>query len=184
MRPGITLRALSPTGSEVASRMSPARIPMRKAQPTSARTRGVSNSTGRQSAARRHSHGAAFGVNRFHHRVENIFEAHQLRDRFLLRRVITSCGVPWATIRPRIEHNHALAQGEDFLAAVRHIKNRNSVDAIPLAQIVHDARLGRGVERRQRFVEEQHGGIGDQGSRQRDALALSAGNLARLRFAR
>src|SRR6516165_1794344 len=43
--PGSRLRALSPSGRCVASRISPARMPIRRRAPASARTRGVSSST-------------------------------------------------------------------------------------------------------------------------------------------
>ena len=79
-----------------------------------------------------------------------------------------------------VEDQHALAQGENFFAAVSDIEDGNAVSLIPLAQIVDDLRLGRGIERGQRFVEQQNGGIGDERSGQSGALAFSPGNLSRV----
>ena len=41
-------------------------------------------------------------------------------------------------------------------------------------------RFGRSIERRQRFIEKQYGGIGHKRSRQGSALAFSAGDLLRV----
>ncbi len=64
-----------------------------------------------------------------------------------------------------VEHNHALAEGKNFLAAVGDIKDGNAVSLIPGAEIVDDLALGRGIERRQRFVQQQQFGISHQRSR-------------------
>ena len=83
---------------------------------------------------------------------------------------------PSATIRPRLEHDDALAEGEDLAVRVRDVQNRNAVRGVPGAQVVDDARRGRVIERRQRLVEQQHRRIGDERTRQRDALAFAAGD--------
>ena len=48
---------------------------------------------------------------------------------------------------------------------------------IPAPQVVEDLRLGRGVQRGEWFVEQEHAGVSHQRSRQRDALAFSAGDF-------
>jgi len=53
---------------------------------------------------------------------------------------------------PGVENNHTLAQGKDFLAAVRHIKDGNVVSLIPLTQIVNNFRFRGRVQRSQRLV--------------------------------
>ena len=108
-------------------------------------------------AVSRHAagHGAAFGTDRLHDGIKNIFEADQLRDRFLLWRCDDFVGSALGNDASGVEHDHALAQGKNFLPAVRDIKNRNAVGLVPLAQIVDDLRLSGCVERGQRFVQKQ-----------------------------
>ena len=43
--------------------------------------------------------------------------------------------------------------------------------------VLHDSMLGHGVQRRGRLVQDQHLRISDQGARDRDALALTAGEV-------
>ena len=65
--------------------------------------------------------------------------------------------------------------GEGFRLVVGHenrgdtdpVLDRRQLDAHVFAQV--------GVERRERFVEQQHVGFDDDGARQRDALLLAAG---------
>ncbi len=180
MRPGITLRALNPTGGAVASRMSPARIPTRNAEPTPARTSGVSSSTGPLSPARRHDMVPRSGCTAsttaskmFSKPTSCATVSCEARCYDFVRRALghDASGV---------EDDHALAQGKDFFPTMRDIKDGNAVSLVPLAQIIKDLRLGRSVERGQRFVQEQNGGIGHQGSRQRRALAFSARDLSRV----
>ncbi len=117
---------------------------------------------------------------RLHHGVEHVFETYQLSDRFLQRCRDDFVRRALGDDASGVEDNHALAQGKNFFAAVRDIKDGDAVSLVPLAQIVDDRCLRRSVERGQRFIEKQHGGIGHQGSRQCRALALSAGNFSRV----
>src|ERR1700691_264855 len=83
----------------------------------------------------------------------------------------------WRTLRDDaalVQHQHAFAERQHFLATVRDIENRNAVRLIPAPQIVEDLRFGRGVESRKRFVEQEDARVGYQSSRQGHALALSA----------
>ncbi len=102
---------------------------------------------------------------RLHDGVENVFEAHQLRDRFLQGRGDDFVRCALGHDASGFEDNDALAQGKYFFPAVGYIKDGNAVSLIPLAEIVDDLRLGGGVERGQRFVEQQHGRIGYKGAR-------------------
>jgi len=61
---------------------------------------------------------------------------------------------------------------------MRDVKNRDALRAIPLLEIVNNVGLRGRVERGQRFIQKQELWIGDQGSSQRDSLALSAGDVA------
>jgi hypothetical protein len=80
----------------------------------------------------------------------------------------------------RIEDNHALAQSKNFLAAVGDIKDGDAVSLIPAAQVVDDRCLRRSVERGQRFIKKEQGGIGHQSPRECRALALSSGDFSRV----
>ena len=102
---------------------------------------------------------------RFHDGVECVFEAYQLSDRFLQRRRDDFVRSALCNDASRIEDNHALAQGKDFLAAVGDIKDGDAVSLIPIAQVVDDRCLRRSVERGQRFIEKQQRGIGHQSPR-------------------
>src|SRR5271166_3733789 len=76
-----------------------------------------------------------------------------------------------------VEYDDSLAEGEDFVAAMGHVEDRDAVGAVPFAQILDYQRLGWGIESGQRFIEKQNFGICDQRSRQSDTLALSARNF-------
>lgn len=98
MVPGRMLRALRPRGFSVASRRSPARIPTRKCEPTSARTRGVSNSTvvlaRRQVMVPRASCRAWTVASKVFSSPERLATVSDRGAR------MTSCGRPCATILP------------------------------------------------------------------------------------
>ena len=51
--------------------------------------------------------------------------------------------------------------------------------ALHVAQLLAHLDAQELVERRKRFVEQQHARLGDRGARQRDALLLAAGKLRR-----
>ncbi len=72
-----------------------------------------------------------------------------------------SLRLPAATgIAALFHHQHAFAQRNHFLAAVCDMQDRNAVRLIPAPQIVEDLRLGRGLQSRKRFVEQEHTWIG------------------------
>jgi hypothetical protein len=111
--------------------------------------------------------------------IENILEADKLRHGFepwcphyLMRR-------PARNGAPIFENDHLLAQRKHLVPAVRDIHDRDSMLLVPGAQIIHNLRLGGGIERRQRFVQQKDSGIDHQGAGQRDSLPLSTRNLPR-----
>jgi hypothetical protein len=59
------------------------------------------------------------------------------------------------------------------------VEHRNLAVGDPHAQVVHDLRLRAGIERRERFVEQQRARLGDERAGKRDALLLAAGKLRR-----
>jgi len=76
-----------------------------------------------------------------------------------------------------IEDDCAFSQGENFFPAVRDVENGNAMALVPLAQVIDDAQLDGGVKRSQGLVQEQNSGVEHQGPRQRNPLALPAGNF-------
>src|SRR5262249_30758772 len=78
-------------------------------------------------------------------------------------------------------HGHdTFAQGLDFIAVVRHIKDGDGSRRIPPLQVVENRGLQPLVKSGERLIQQQHAGIGDQGARQSDALLFAAGNLSGL----
>ena len=67
------------------------------------------------------------------------------------------------------------------LVVVGHEQRRQPELAQQLLQLAAHGRLRVRVERRERLVEQQHAGVARERPRQRDALALAAGELGRLR---
>ena len=93
---------------------------------------------------------------------------------------ITSCGVPVGEHAAALEDDDPFAEREDFAVRMRHVQDGNVVRRVPGAQVLDDPRLRGVIEAGQRLVEQQHLRIGDERTRQRGALALAAGNRARL----
>ena len=124
-------------------------------------------------------HGAALFVGGDNGGVENVFEPGKVRDGFLARRVHHFVRRALREHAALIKDDDAFAESKDFLAAVRDVKNRNAVGAVPGAQVVEDVSLGGRVERSERFVQQQDAGIGHERARQGDPLALASGNFLR-----
>src|SRR5437764_15022926 len=79
-----------------------------------------------------------------------------------------------------IENQYALTQCKHFFPAVGYVKDGNAVSPIPKAQVFDDGGVSGSIECGQWFVEQQHGGIRDQGTSQRRTLAFSPGNVMRI----
>ena len=82
------------------------------------------------------------------------------------------------------EHDHTVGELQRLLLVVRH-EHRGDVDLLvqltkPAPQLL--AHLG--VERAERLVEQQNARLDGERTRERDALALAAGQLGRQTFAR
>src|SRR5271154_2308964 len=112
--------------------------------------------------------------------VEDVLEAYDLRDRFVTRRREYELRHPLGEDASAFEHYHAFAERKRFFGGVGHVEDWNFVGRIPRAEVVEDFRFGRVVERGQRLVEQQCGGIRHQRSGEGCTLALAAGNLAGL----
>ena len=83
------------------------------------------------------------------------------------------------TSLPGVQLDHAVAARRDR-AVVGHEHERRAVRGIEVEQELDHARAGRRVEVAGRLVGEQHGGPRHEGARDRDALLLAAGELARV----
>ena len=82
---------------------------------------------------------------------------------------------------PRRHHDHAVAEHERLAHVVRDEDHRLAVShPDPLQQQVHVAARLR-VERSERLVHEQHGGVDRERPRELDAHAHAAGELVRER---
>ena len=99
----------------------------------------------------------------------------------LLSRRIENCARTSLLNNPSVvESDDAFAEGVDFGAIVRDIKNRDLVRGVPGTQIGDDGVLEFGVEARKRFVEKQDARVGNKGTCQCDALRFAAGKLGGL----
>ena len=76
-------------------------------------------------------------------------------------------------------HDQAVGHDQRFFLVVRHHHRRDAELVLQLADLDAHGLAQLGVEVRQRLVEQQHVGPDDQRARQRDALLLAAGELAR-----
>jgi hypothetical protein len=85
--------------------------------------------------------------------VKDILEACQLRHRLLSRGAHDFVRASLREDAPSVQDQHSLSEGKYFFPAVRYIKNRNSMLAIPLTQITHNSCLGCYIQCSQRFVE-------------------------------
>ena len=87
---------------------------------------------------------------------------------------ITSCGRSGREHAATLEHDDPFAEREDFAVRMRDVQDGDVVRRVPGAQILDDPRLGGVIEAGQRLVEQQHLRIGDERTRQRGALTLTA----------
>ncbi len=78
------------------------------------------------------------------------------------------------------EHGDAIAQRERLVLVVGDEDERDTDAALHLLELPLHLLAQLGVERAQRFVEQQHAGTVDQRTRQGNALALAAAELRRL----
>ena len=120
--------------------------------------------------AQPHAHDAIGLAEIKHSSAQQIFKTSGLRKALAARRFEHLHGRAAADNASVLEHDHALAQRIHFLAAVRDVQNGYALGCIPGAQIVQDRGFQRRVQSRQRLIEEQHAGLGDERSCQGDAL--------------
>ena len=82
---------------------------------------------------------------------------------------------------PVDDHAHALREGRRVLEVVRDEQDRDAEPGEQVVQLGADRRLRVRVERRERLVEQQDLRVARERARERDALPLAAGELARPR---
>ena len=78
-----------------------------------------------------------------------------------------------------VDHRDAVAHAHRLDLIVGHIDGGGAHSLLELLDLLSGARAQLGVEVRQRLVEQEHGRLADQRARERDTLALAAGELAR-----
>ena len=76
-----------------------------------------------------------------------------------------------------VHHDDAIGDFQRFFLVVRHQDGRHVQFVVQAAEPVAQTLSHLGVERPERFVEQQHARFDGQGPGQRDALPLSAGQL-------
>ncbi len=94
-------------------------------------------------------------------------------------RATSSAGVPDWRSSPVDDHADPLGERGRVLEVVRDEQHRDAELVQQLVQLGADAGLRVRVERGERLVEEQHGRVARERARERDALALAAGQAAR-----
>ena len=81
-----------------------------------------------------------------------------------------------------VHHHHLVGQRQRLVLAVGDVDEGDAQLALHRLQLGPHADAQEGVQRRKRFVQQQNPRLGDQGSRQRDALLLPARQLRRQPF--
>ena len=76
-----------------------------------------------------------------------------------------------------IHGDDALAECVQFGSIVCDVEDGNAMLRIPPAQVRDDGVLEVGVESRERFIEEQRAGNGDEGAGQGDTLRFATGKF-------
>ncbi len=84
---------------------------------------------------------------------------------------------------PEVHHADAIGDMRDHREVVRDEEVGEAEPLLQLGHQVEDLRLHRHIERRGRLVAHQELGIARKGARDRDALALAAGELVRILLA-
>ena len=80
-----------------------------------------------------------------------------------------------------MEHHHAVGERRRLLEVVRHEHDRDLQALAHLRELALQAAARHLVHRRERLVEQQHLRVARERPRERDALLLAAGELARQR---
>src|SRR5437016_5358146 len=93
-------------------------------------------------------HGAEFFIDRDHFRIKDVLESGQLGHGFMARQLQDFVRSAFSQYFSALQDQNPFPQGKNFFAAMRYIKNRDSVGTVPLAQIVNDPRLDGGIEGR------------------------------------
>ena len=108
--------------------------------------------------------------------VKNVLESRQLGDALVTRGFEHLLGRALRQNAALFEGDHALTQGENLLAAVRDVEDRNAVGRIPDPQVGDDLGSRRAVERCKRLIQQQQTRLRHQRTRQRRPLAFAAGD--------
>src|SRR6202043_1262569 len=81
---------------------------------------------------------------------------------------------------PGSEHGDAIAQRERLVLVVRHEDERDAGAPLHILQLDLHLLAELGVERTQRFIEQEHAGTIDERASQGNAVTLAAAELRRL----
>jgi predicted metal-dependent hydrolase len=95
------------------------------------------------------------------------------------RRIVDRVGRGGLLDPALIHHHQYVGDGDRFELGVRHVHEGDAELLLHAPQFAAHAQAQIFVQRRERFVQEQHARIGNQCARQRHALLLAAGQLRR-----
>ena len=79
--------------------------------------------------------------------------------------------------RARVHHGDLVGHRQGFFLIVRHEQERDADAALEVAQFAADLFAQLGIERGERFVEQQDVGLEHDGAGESDSLTLAAGEL-------
>ncbi len=122
-------------------------------------------------------HGSLLLVNRRDLAFENVFERTPFGDGLVLRGAENLARSSLPDYASVVDGDDAIGHGEDFVAIVSDVQNRNIAIGNPLTKVVHDVRLGAGIKRGERFVEQKSLWFRNQSASKCNTLLLAAGEM-------
>ena len=115
-------------------------------------------------------------------RHRTVHATDELGDEAIDRPVVKIDGVADLLDHAGVHDDDAIRHLHRLVLVVRHHDRRDAQRRLQVLDLGAQFLADLGVERRQRLVQQQHGRLGRQRARQRDALLLSAGQLVRILF--
>jgi hypothetical protein len=125
----------------------------------------------------RNAHDAVGGAMFHDNRGENIFEAGGVGEFDGARGIEHGAGSAAFLNAAVDECDDAFADGVDFFAIMRHVKNRNAVGIVPCVKIFEDRAAQSGIEACKRLIEKQDAGASNECAREGDTLLFAAGQF-------
>ena len=115
-----------------------------------------------------------------HHAVEEVAHADEARDKGVFGVGIYLLGCADLHDVTGLHDGNAVGDGERLLLVVGDVDGRDTKAALELFDDGAHLHTQLGIEVGERLVHQKHARLDDKGTRQRDALLLTAGEVARL----